>query len=325
MHGKKGQQKTSCSRVPDLSCLSTTPPMDFSLAMFFCQDVTDHCTLARSADSPLCVCRDHSTPPLLGSKHGMGSLGFRWSYADTCGVLARAEDCTNVHLARVFAGAQKAGLDFHDISRAKESADVLGYEVSSAKAFAVEQANGYRVFAKSLEQSLLVAASVVGQWSSSMVTRLFWRSAIVVNLSILDASFKFARASYLVSGEPWSTVRMEQRASGGILCLLLSNWSLRWLDVCMCTNASEKGFAFAVREGCRELASQVGRVSERTRFKSSSRSIRARWSRRLPGSVVATSGSLGMEIDGVRCFNSRGKHHRSRNTFHLVSCSIRRK
>ena len=37
-----------------------------------------------------------------------------------------------------------------------------------------------------------------------------------------------------------------------------------------------KGFAFAVREGCRELTSEVGRVSERTRFKRSSRSIRAR-------------------------------------------------
>ena len=36
------------------------------------------------------------------------------------------------------------------------------------------------------------------------------------------------------------------------------------------------GSAFAVREGCRELASEVGRVLERTKFKSSSRSIRAR-------------------------------------------------
>ena len=86
-------------------------------------------------------------------------------------------------------------------------------------------------------------------------------------LSLLDASFKFARASCLVSGEPWSTVRMEQRACGGILCLLLSDWSLPWLVVCICTDASEKVFAFAVREGCLELASEVGRVSERTRFK----------------------------------------------------------
>ena len=43
-----------------------------------------------------------------------------------------------------------------------------------------------------------------------------------------------------------------------------------------CADASEKCFAFAVRQGCRELASEVGRVSERTRFKSTPRSIRAR-------------------------------------------------
>ena len=42
----------------------------------------------------------------------------------------------------------------------------------------------------------------------------------------------------------------------------------QWLGVCICMDASEKGFAFAVREGCCELASEVGRVSERTRFKS---------------------------------------------------------
>ena len=59
-------------------------------------------------------------------------------------------------------------------------------------------------------------------------------------LSILDARFKFARASYLVSGEPWSTVRMEQRTFGRILCLLRSDWSLQWLDVCICTDVSER-------------------------------------------------------------------------------------
>ena len=67
----------------------------------------------------------------------------------------------------------------------------------------------------------------------------------------------------------------QQRARG-IPYLFRSDWSLRWLDVCFCTDASEKGFAFAVRQGCRELASAVGLVSERTRFKRSSRSIRAR-------------------------------------------------
>ena len=56
-------------------------------------------------------------------------------------------------------------------------------------------------------------------------------------------------------------MRFEQRAFGGILCLLRSDRSLRWLDVCICADASEKGSAFAVREGRCELASEVGGVS----------------------------------------------------------------
>ena len=48
------------------------------------------------------------------------------------GVLARGADCTNVHLARLIAGAKKASLDVHDISLARGSADVPGGEVSQA-------------------------------------------------------------------------------------------------------------------------------------------------------------------------------------------------
>ena len=65
----------------------------------------------------------------------------------------------------------------------------------------------------------------------------------------------------------------------------------------------KKGFAFAVREGCRELASEVGRVSERTRFKSSSRSVRA-GSRALrsiaPVVVLECSSSDENEVSLVR-------------------------
>ena len=67
-------------------------------------------------------------------------------------------------------------------------------------------------------------------------------------LSILDASFKVRVG--VVPGEPSSTVRMEQEHLEES-CLLLSDWSLHWLDVCISSDASENGFA--VREGCREL------------------------------------------------------------------------
>ena len=48
-----------------------------------------------------------------------------------------------------------------------------------------------------------------------MVTSLFVALTNRGALSIPDASFTFARASYLVSGEPCSTVRREQKAFEG--------------------------------------------------------------------------------------------------------------
>ena len=82
---------------------------------------------------PLSICRHHSTPPLLGSMHGMGSLGFRWSYADNFGILVYNRNNTNVRLANLIEGVQKAGLDVHDISLSSGSADVLGCEVVSGQ------------------------------------------------------------------------------------------------------------------------------------------------------------------------------------------------
>ena len=58
--------------------------------------------------------------------------------------------------------------------------------------------------------------------------------------SILVATLKFIRSSHSVSRRLWFTLRMDQRAFGSILCLLCSDWSLRWLDVCIYTGASKK-------------------------------------------------------------------------------------
>ena len=210
-------------------------------------------------------CVSSFRPPLLGGKHGLTILGF----------LAHGADCAYVHLARLIAGVQRAGLDVHDISLASGSPDVFDFEVSPANACC----SGTR---KRIARIRSVAQTVssrrcIGGRAMELVNghASFLAPSNRGALSIL-ASFKFARASYLVSGKPWSTVRMEQRSFGVVLCLLRSDWSLRWLDVCICTETSEKGFAFALREGCRELASEVCRVSERTTFKRSSMSIRAR-------------------------------------------------
>ena len=64
-------------------------------------------TTVRSLEVLIFFIRRDSAPPLLGSNHGMASLGFLWSYADNFGVLARGANCINVRLARVIAGAKR--------------------------------------------------------------------------------------------------------------------------------------------------------------------------------------------------------------------------
>ena len=163
-----------------------------------------------------------------------------------------------------------------------------------------------------------------------MVTSLFWHSAIVeLSQFLTQASSSRGRGIWFPESRG-QLCRWSKEYLVEFLCLLRSVcWGLRWLDVCM---------------------SEVGRVSERTRFKRSSRSIRARSralrsivpeaglecsssdedvmslaqreTRGLPGSIGTTSGSLGMETDGVWWVYSRGKHYSSRCTFDLVCLSI---
>ena len=122
-------------------------------------------------------------------------------------------------------------------------------ELSPATASGSGTAKRTAVFAQSRGRSPRVDASAAVQCISSVVTSPSVALSDRGALSILNA-----------------------QVSSSLVRLI---WSLRWFHVCMCTDASEKGFPSAVREGCRERASEVGRVSERKRFVRSSRSVRA--------------------------------------------------
>ena len=149
-------------------------------------------------------------------------------------------------------------------------AEVLMFSVR----IAVERANRCHVLVQSHGRSLRAVAFAVGRWSSSMVTSLCRHSGMVaLSQSLMPASSSRGRLIWFQESHGQPCVRNrrafwgEHHVSSAVIGVFAG---------LMSTDASEKGFAFAVREGCRELASKVGRVSERTRFKRSSRSIRAR-------------------------------------------------
>ena len=202
--------------------------------MFFCQDVTDHCTLAESSDSHIFVCRDHSAPPLLGGKRGMGSLGFRWSYADNLVVLDRGANSTYVHLARLIAGYRKlvsvftmwhtpAEVPMFSVMKCRRPSHIVverGKRLSRMRSVARTVSSRRRISGRAME--------LVNGHESFLTRRN--RGA----LSILDTGFKFARASYLIPGEALVNCPLRaKRALGGLPCILRSNRSLCWLDVCI--------------------------------------------------------------------------------------------
>ena len=239
----------------------------------------------------------------------------------TFGVLVPGTNHTNVHLARLIAAIKRLVSTFttHPLPANVQMFSVM--KCPPAISYCSGTGNRIaRIHSVAWTELVNVHESVLA---------LINRGA----LSILDS---------LVSGESRSTVHKEQIVRGDLK-------SLPQLDVFICTDASEKVFAFAVGEGCRELDSEVGRVSKRTRLKRSSTYTHARSRALLPfrrmlfqgvqirmrmrcrlleGSVARTSlrfcckfWSLGTEIGGVRWFLPCGKHHSFRGSFHLVQCA----
>ena len=200
---KMSEQKRLAPRFFDIPLLQQHFAVVYFWPIFFCQDVTDQRALAGGAVLLFFICRDHTTPPLLGSRHGMGSLGFRWSYADNFWVVARGANLTNVHLARLIAGVEKARHDVHEVSLAGGCADVLGYVVSPANSHCSNEIARTRSVARTVSSRRRIcgrAMEFVNGHESFLA--LSNRGA----LPILDASFKFARASYLVSREAMGLV-----------------------------------------------------------------------------------------------------------------------
>ena len=159
--------------------------------------------------------------PLLGSKRDMGSVCFRWSYADNFGVLARGANCTNVHLARLIPGVKKAGLDLHDISHASGSAHVLRYEVPPASSYC--GGTGKRIARiRSVAWTVSSRRRISGRWISSTVKSLSWRSAAVVlshpltPASSLHGTLFWFRGSH---GQPCAWNSVSSAVIGVFVCL----------------------------------------------------------------------------------------------------------
>ena len=180
LHRKNDQSETTCSRFLDLSCSYNTPDGSFvsDVLLSRCHGAL---YAQGSADSPLFICHDHSPPPLLGSKHGMGSLGFplvvcRQNFR-FC-LVAHTALTSMLHVSLEVYREPVSMFTTYPLP-----AQVLIFSVMRCHQptrVAVERASGEHEFAQLRGRSLRAVESAGGRWSSSMVTSLSWRYAAVV-------------------------------------------------------------------------------------------------------------------------------------------------
>ena len=213
----------------------TTLSIGLSWAKFFCQDVTDHWALAGSTEYPIlfvvttllprCSVAYMAWDPSASAGRLLTIVGFG---------LALQTALTFISHVVLWVYRRPVLMCTTYLLPAEVQ---MFSTITSQRVFQCNGQPDITFFGQSRGRSLCaVALLAVGRWSSSMVTSPF------LALSNRGGSLKpccklHVRAAHLVSGEPWSTVRLDHGAFGRILCLLRSDWSLRRLDVCICTDA----------------------------------------------------------------------------------------
>ena len=86
-------------------------------------------------------------------------------------------------------------------------------------------------------------------------------------LSIFHSVYKFIRNSYYEAVPIWNSVKAELRAFSGLMPLLVADWSRPWNSVVTVSDASEEGFGVCASSWNSQATGDVGRVSERDRFR----------------------------------------------------------
>ena len=204
-----------------------------------------HCTLTESADSLISFVVAITLHCCSVAKMAWGPLAPVGRMLTILEVLAPGADCTEVHLARLVADLQKADLDVHDMSLMR----VLSWDGQTDITHSLSRTDG------------LSAPSHLRSGNGARPqSRVFFRCSAIVGLcqSLMQASSSRGRLIWFQESLGqlcvWSREHLEESCgffrSVGVFAGLTSA-SVR---------ISEKGFAFAVREGCRDLAAEVGPV-----------------------------------------------------------------
>jgi hypothetical protein len=86
-------------------------------------------------------------------------------------------------------------------------------------------------------------------------------------LSVFHTTYSFIQKEYFKPAVLWTSVREEFLAFVGLMVLVVAPWDMEWSPAVYATDASLTGYGVARAEWLTSEVAEVGRVSERRRWK----------------------------------------------------------
>ena len=232
-------------------------PMGWSWALYCCQKIHEH-IVERAGLLEAERLQDFTPPP-------SGSF-FHIQYVDNLHVAGTSRDEVVGRFRLAVQALRDAGLTVHEVEECEETTKVLGWEYEGGNTFRPGRARVWKVRAALRE--ILRRGVVSGQQLERLVGHITFISlGRREAMSVFGDVYTFMRRHYSSVAPLWKSVRKELSIWDGICPLILQDLTQPWSQKLLAVDASEWGLGVCESESSLELNRELGRYSERWRFK----------------------------------------------------------
>ena len=239
--------------------------MGFSWSLYFAQKISERQMSLVPTLKDSTLVNDRSGPAVFSAEAPSSLKHF--VYVDNLGVMSGNAECVAQGLSGLTEQFTDQKLLLHpgEIQHSKIAA--LGIEMNGQKlTTSVASARLHRV--RQGLRHLLHRKRCTGRVLEILVGHCTYCGLVNrCTLSIFHNVYKFIKTSYSTSIPIWPSVMAELRAFVGLMPALRADWSRPWSDEVVVSDASEEGYGVCRAHWGTRAVAEVGRVSERDRFK----------------------------------------------------------
>ena len=258
-------------RVLTKSCLVwpmfKSLPMGFSWSLYFCQEAGVNLMSGLPCLGGSRLMSDRSGATVVSGSSR--TVSHHYVYVDNLGAMSGSRPAVEDFVAQAKAEFGSRGLVIHEAEIFDGVAEVLGVVVDGKDHIT-------RISPKRLARvraalsHLLGLKRVPGKVLEIILGHCtFCALACRPLLSVFHSTYAFVRRHACDSDVLWPAVRSEVQAFRALTLLAIGDWSLAWSPYVSASDASPWGYGISSAIWPPSVVAQVGRVSERSRFRRS--------------------------------------------------------